>query len=131
MSNGFEVLIYLSFLLKEAVFYLLLQLQTNIWMLCIFIEIKSWGSHILFYNSKDRHLEFLNLSPQGLISSECIMFGTFELRRYRCGSTYYYSNLKMRCNFQSLLNKSLVFYNYWLAFYWYIYSIERRLLSPR
>ena len=37
MSNGSEVLIYLSFLLKEAVIKLQLQLQTNIWLLFIFI----------------------------------------------------------------------------------------------
>ena len=29
----------------------------------------SFSDFISFYNSKDRHLEFLNLSPQGLISS--------------------------------------------------------------
>ena len=29
----------------------------------------SFSDFILFYNSKNRHLEFLNLSPQGLISS--------------------------------------------------------------
>ena len=29
----------------------------------------SFSNFILFYNSKNRHLEFLNLSPQGLISS--------------------------------------------------------------
>ena len=29
----------------------------------------SFLDFILFYNSKNRHLEFLNLSPQGLISS--------------------------------------------------------------
>ena len=29
----------------------------------------SFSYFILFYNSKNRHLEFLNLSPQGLISS--------------------------------------------------------------
>ena len=28
-----------------------------------------FSDFILFYNSKNRHLEFLNLSPQGLISS--------------------------------------------------------------
>ena len=35
----------------------------------------SFSDFISFYNSKDRHLEFLNLSPQGLISSlyyECL-----------------------------------------------------------
>ena len=72
MSNGSKVLIYLSFLLKEDVFYLLLQLQTIIWLLCIFIyknQKLSFSHFILSYNSKNRHLEFLNLSPQGLISS--------------------------------------------------------------
>ena len=72
MSNGSEVLIYLSFLLKEDVFQLLLQLQTIIWLLCIFIyknQKLSFSHFILFYNSKNRHLEFQNLSPQGLISS--------------------------------------------------------------
>ena len=35
-----------------------------------FLIIKSsFSDLILFYNSKNRHLEFLNLSPQGLISS--------------------------------------------------------------
>ena len=75
MSNGSKVLIFFSFLLKDAVFQLLLQLQTNIWLLCIFIyENKklSFSHYILFYNSKNRHLEFLNLSPQGLISSKYI-----------------------------------------------------------
>ena len=33
------------------------------------MKIKCWVSHILFYNSKNRHLKFWNLSPQGLISS--------------------------------------------------------------
>ena len=48
MSNGSKVLIYLSFLLKEALFQLLLQLQTNIWLLCIFMY-KNQVSHISFY----------------------------------------------------------------------------------
>ena len=35
-----------------------------------FLIIKlSFSDFILFYNSENRHLEFLNLSPQGLISS--------------------------------------------------------------
>jgi hypothetical protein len=33
----------------------------------------SFSDFILFYNSKNRHLEFLNLSPQGLISSVYIL----------------------------------------------------------
>ena len=39
-----------------------------------FLIIKlSFSDFILFYNSKKRHLEFLNLSPQGLISSSINM----------------------------------------------------------
>ena len=34
-----------------------------------FLIITSFSDFILSYNSKNRHLEFLNLSPQGLISS--------------------------------------------------------------
>ena len=65
MSNGYEVLIYLSFLLKEAFIYLV---APNKHMVAMFQKL-SFSDFILFYNSKDRHLEFLNLSPQGLISS--------------------------------------------------------------
>ena len=35
----------------------------------IFLIITSFSDFILSYNSKKSHLEFLNLSPQGLISS--------------------------------------------------------------
>ena len=63
MSNGSEVLIYLSFLLKEAVIYLVAAATPNKHMVAMY------QNFILFYNSKNRHLEFLNLSPQGLISS--------------------------------------------------------------
>ena len=39
-----------------------------------FLIIKlSFSDFILFYNSKNRHLEFLNLSPRGLISSLSII----------------------------------------------------------
>ena len=59
MSNGYEVLIYLSFLLKEAVIYLV---APNKHMVAMFQKL-SFSDFILFYNSKKRHLEFLNLSP--------------------------------------------------------------------
>ena len=68
MSNGSEVLIYLSFLLKEAVIYLVAAATPNKHMVAIYQKL-SFSDFILFYNSKNRHLEFLNLSPQGLISS--------------------------------------------------------------
>ena len=68
MSNGSKVLIYLSFLLKEAVIYLV---APNKHMVAMFQKL-SFSDFILFYNSKDRHLEFLNLSPQGLLSSMII-----------------------------------------------------------
>ena len=68
MSNGSEVLIYLSFLLKEAVIYLVAAATPNKHMVAMYQKL-SFTDFILFYNSKNRHLEFLNLSPQGLISS--------------------------------------------------------------
>ena len=68
MSNGSEVLIYLSFLLKEAVIYLVAAATPNKHMVAMYQKL-SFSDFILFYNSKNRHLEFLNLSPQGLISS--------------------------------------------------------------
>ena len=68
MSNGSEVLIYLSFLLKEAVIYLVAAATPNKHMVAMYQKL-SFSDFILFYNSKKRHLEFLNLSPQGLISS--------------------------------------------------------------
>ena len=67
MSNGSQVLIYLSFLLKEAVIYLVAAAAPNKNMVDMYQM--SFSDFILFYNSKNRHLEFLNLSPQGLISS--------------------------------------------------------------
>ena len=67
MSNGSEVLIYLSFLLKEAVIYLVAA-APNKHMVAMYQKL-SFSDFISFYKSKDRHLEFLNLSPQGLISS--------------------------------------------------------------
>ena len=68
MSNGSEVLIYLSFLLKEAVIYLVAAATPNKHMVAMYQKL-SFTDFILFYNYKNRHLEFLNLSPQGLISS--------------------------------------------------------------
>ena len=68
MSNGSEVLIYLSFLLKEAVIYLVAAAAPNKHMVAMYQKL-SFSDFILFHNSKNRHLEFLNLSPQGLISS--------------------------------------------------------------
>ena len=68
MSNGSEVLIYLSFLLKEAVIYLVAAATPNKHMVAMYQKL-SFIDFILFYNSKNRHIEFLNLSPQGLISS--------------------------------------------------------------
>ena len=68
MSNGSEVLIYLSFLLKEAGFYLVAAATPNKHMVAMYQKL-SFSDFILFHNSKNRHLEFLNLSPQGLISS--------------------------------------------------------------
>ena len=68
MSNGSEVLIYLSFLLKEAVIYLVAAATPNKHMVAMYQKL-SFSDFILFYNSKNRHLKFLNLSPQGLISS--------------------------------------------------------------
>ena len=69
MSNGSEVLIYLSFLLKEAGFYLVAAATPNKHMGAMYQKL-SFSDFILFYyNSKNRHLKFLNLSPQGLISS--------------------------------------------------------------
>ena len=41
--------------------------------------ITSFSDFILFYNSKNRHLKFLNLSPQGLISSPFISSSSFQL----------------------------------------------------
>ena len=72
MSNGSEVLIYLSFLLKEAVIYLVAAATPNKHMVAMYQKL-SFSDFILFYNSKNRHLEFLNLSPQGLISSKLII----------------------------------------------------------
>ena len=42
--------------------------QTYGYYVSLYIKIKSWVSHILLYNSKNRYLEFLNLSLQGLLS---------------------------------------------------------------
>ena len=67
MSNGSEVLIYLSFLLKEAGFYLVAAATPNKHMVDMYQM--GFSDFILFYDSKNRHLEFLNLSPQDLISS--------------------------------------------------------------
>ena len=80
MSNGSEVLIYLSFLLKEAVIYLVAAATLNKHMVAMYQKL-SFSDFILFYNSKNRHLEFLNLSPQGLISSVFNRKPSF-LRRY-------------------------------------------------
>ena len=68
MSNVYEVTIYLSFLLKEAVIYLVAA-ATRIKHIVAMYQTLSFSDFILFYNSKNRHFEFLNLSPQGLISS--------------------------------------------------------------
>ena len=78
MSNGSEVLIYLSFLLKEAVIYLVAAATPNKHMVAMYQKL-SFSDFILFYNSKNRHLEFLNLSPQGLISSYIYNFKIFIL----------------------------------------------------
>ena len=72
MSNGFDFLIYLSFLLKEAVIYLVAAATPNKHMVDIYQKL-SFSDFISFYNCKNRHLEFLNLSPQGLISSVVIL----------------------------------------------------------
>ena len=54
----------------------------------------SFSDFILFYNSKNRHLEFLNLSPQGLISSmpkDCSLiyqFRTWKLQAQNMGRTH-------------------------------------------
>ena len=77
MSNGSEVLIYLSFLLKEAVIYLVAAATPNKHMVAMYQKL-SFSDFILFYNSKNRHLEFLNLSPQGLISSITIRLKIFK-----------------------------------------------------
>ena len=74
MSNSSEVLIYLSFLLKEAVIYLVAASTPNKHMVAMYQKL-SFSDFILFYNSKNRHLEFLNLSPQGLISSSVYSTG--------------------------------------------------------
>ena len=79
MSNGSEVLIYLSFLLKEAVIYLVAAATPNKHMVAMYQKL-SFSDFILLYNSKNRHLEFLNLSPAGLISS--IPYGKFRLQGF-------------------------------------------------
>ena len=67
MSNGSEVLIYVSFLLKEAVIHLVAAATPNKHMVAMYQKL-NFSDFVLIYNS-NRHLEFLNLSPQGLISS--------------------------------------------------------------
>ena len=57
MSNGSEVLIYLSFLLKEAVIYLVAAATPNKHMVAMYQKL-SFSDFILFYNSNYRHLEF-------------------------------------------------------------------------
>ena len=64
MSNDSEVLIYSSILLKEAGFYLVAAASPNKHMVAMYQKL-SFSNFILFYNSKNRHLEFLNLGPQG------------------------------------------------------------------
>ena len=67
MSKRSKVLIYLSFLLIDDVFQLLLQLQTNIWLLCIFIyskvEFLTFYFTLQFQEQTPRILEF---KPAGL-----------------------------------------------------------------
>ena len=69
MSNGSEVLIYLSFVFC----YLVAAATPNKHMVAMYQKL-SFSDFISFYNSKERHLEFLNLSPQGLISSVLYMY---------------------------------------------------------
>ena len=48
--------------------YLVAAATPNKYMVAMYQKL-SFSEFILFYNSKNRHLELLNLSPQGLISS--------------------------------------------------------------
>ena len=67
MSNGSKVLIYLSFLLKEVVFQLLLQLQPNIWLLCIFIYKNQKLSFSHFIPTQDQNQPKAGFGPSGFI----------------------------------------------------------------
>ena len=63
-----------------------------------FLLIKlSCSDFILFYNSKNRHLEFLNLSPQGLISSIYYLGLCFKIiKRLIVFLTHLNSRLKLQ-----------------------------------
>ena len=67
MSNGFRSSDLFVFSTQRGC-YLVAAATPNKHMFAMYKKL-SFSDFILFYISKNRHLKFLNLSPQGLISS--------------------------------------------------------------
>ena len=84
----------------------------------------SFSDFILFYNSRNRHLEFLNLGPQGLISS--VDLRTVKLLWCKLTLTLSWHILALYINYLNFSLEKLYQNNYYKAMYLFSFWIRNR-----